>query len=80
MPDWAIQQARSALQGGMKAPEVEQRFVAVGLDPQMAHRAVARALGASASAPPPQVDGRLDYVRAALRMDVNVPVIEQAAW
>jgi hypothetical protein len=75
-PVWAIQQARTALQGGMGALEVEQRLVAVGLPPQAARDVMARALS-KPSGPPPVVDWAMEHVRAALRAGVSVPEIER---
>jgi hypothetical protein len=39
-PSWAVERARAALNIGMKAPEVEQQFLAKGLGPAQANEVV----------------------------------------
>jgi hypothetical protein len=75
-PDWAIKQASASLQGGMSAPEVEQRLVAVGLTPQAAKVVLLRAQG-QASDPPPMLEWAMEHVRASLRAGMSVPDIER---
>jgi hypothetical protein len=36
LPEWAVQKARTSLQLGMKAPEIEQQLITGGLDPAAA--------------------------------------------
>lgn len=75
-PEWAVKQASSALRGGMSAPEVEQRLVAVGLDPAVAKTVVLRA-GSAPSGPPPMLDWAMEHARAGLRAGLRVPDIER---
>jgi hypothetical protein len=75
-PDWAIKQASAALQGGMSAPDVEHRLIAVGLTPHAAKDVMLRARSQS-SDPPPMLDWAMEHVRASLRAGVSVPEIER---
>ena len=75
-PDWAIEQASTALQSGMSAAEAEQRLVVTGLDAQVAHGAVSRALSKPAAAPP-MLEWAMEHVRASLKTGVSVPEIER---
>lgn len=75
-PDWAIKQASASLQGGMSAPEVEQRLVGVGLTPQAAKDVILRARTQPSEAPP-MLDWAMEHVRAALRIGIEVPDIER---
>jgi hypothetical protein len=60
----------------MRAREVEERLIAVGLDPAAANVAVKRGQG-KPSAPPPAVDWAMEHARAALRAGLKVPDIER---
>ncbi len=58
-PEWAVQQAQTALRGGMSAPEVERRLVSVGLAPDVVRAVMLRA-GSRPSSPPPLVDWAME--------------------